>query len=174
MKSVREICGNGRKRNSLGDKIGLGGCTRSFRERNKWHLRGSIYRLIWISRTSDAFLPSLLPLVSWLFLSLSLFCSPFSVSVCPAFAIFIVLAASIHPVIPHKDCLWSSIVVGSSVVVFAQYFKRLLMEIAIMPSVLPPFRKSILSKGLILDSCGSSPRLHWPPTYPVGIQSLEI
>jgi len=43
------------------------GCTRSFGERNKWHLRGSIYRLIWISRTSDAFLP-LFSLLSRLFL----------------------------------------------------------------------------------------------------------
>lgn len=90
------------------------GCTRSFRERNKWHLRGSIYRLIWISRTSDAFLPSLLPLVSRLFLSSSLFSSlpPFlpssSVSHSP---IFIAAEASIHPVVPQKGCLRSPIVV---------------------------------------------------------------
>lgn len=85
---------SGRKRNSLGGKIGSG-YTRSFRERNKWHLRGSIYRLIWISRTSNAFLPSLFSSFSSLWLS---------VSVYPVFAIFIVPGASIHPLVLYEGC----------------------------------------------------------------------
>lgn len=96
---------NGGKINSLGGKIGLGGpekCARSFRGRNKWHLRGSIYRLIWISRTSDAFLPLLLSLLSWLSFSLSHPCVP-----------YLRLSyirhlhrsrSSIHPLVVHEGC----------------------------------------------------------------------
>lgn len=64
-----------------------------------------------------------------------------------AFAVFIARGASIHPLVPTRTAFSDS----GSADIFAQYLKRLLMEIAIMPSVLPPLPR--VDSFERLDSC---------------------
>lgn len=87
------------------------------------------------------------------------------------FAIFIVRGASIHSLVPTRAAFPF---VFRSADIFAQYLKRLLMEIAIMPSAFSPLslsplrrRESILPKGLILTRRSWLSRFHWPSTHPL-------
>lgn len=87
------------------------------------------------------------------------------------FAIFIVRGASIHSLVPTRAAF---AFVLRSADIFAQYLKRLLMEIAIMPSAFSPLslsplrrRESILPKGLILTRRSWLSRFHWPSTHPL-------
>lgn len=156
-KSVWEYnVATGRREIVLAVKSGRG-CTRSFGERNKWHLRGSIYRLIWISRTLDAFLPvAFFSSLSSVFSSLSH--SPPSSS----FSILLFI-----PLL-HEGCLLCPPIVAPTSLHSKtspdgnRYYAVDFTSCCV----------SIFSKGLTLARYGA--RFHWLLVYPVELRSPEI
>lgn len=156
----------GRREIVLAVKSGRG-CTRSFRERNKWHLRGSIYRLIWISRTSDAFL-RVVSFSSFSSLSLSLL-------VFLTFAIFIVLDASIHRLVPYARAVLCSrmmmMVAPTSLhsILNVSWWKSLLCCRFYLLPWINSFER--LDSSLLYSA---SSRFHWLSAYPVEFRSLEM
>jgi len=173
MKSIRDYYVTGEREIVLATKIGLGVYEKLSRKKQmapSW-LNLSAH----LNKSNVGCVPAVVSffLLSSLFHFFFFFRLSPLVSVCLVLAIFIALEASIHSLVPHKDCFRSPIVVVAPTSLHStlnvSWWKSLLCR-----RFYPLPRVNSFER---LDSRwlrGSSPRFHWPSTYSIGIHSLEI